>query len=226
MWKAIACDFDGTMTEELGRLSLEVIALIRESEKRGIAFILSSGRPWIELKMIQRVVGASGPLICENGGIVWDPKTVEKQVLGDQKKVLKACQVFTRQLGDFEYSNPRLRETDVVFRGHRSGELEPLIEKENLGVHLLESEYLTHVTDIDVDKGRALEVTAEILGIEPCEIAAIGDSHNDVALFMAAGAGYAVGNADPRLKAVATQTMSKAAGAGCAEAIRQILREE
>lgn len=225
MWKAVACDFDGTMTEELGRLSLEVIALIRESEEMGLPFILSSGRPWVELRMIQQVVGASGPLICENGGIIWDPKTGEKRILGDQEKVLQACQVIARYLRDFERSKSRLRETDVVFRGHRSSELEQLIEKENLNVHFLESGYLTHISDINVDKGRGLRVAAEMCGIKPCEIVAIGDSHNDVALFLAAGAGYAVGNADPRLKTVATKVMGKAAGTGCAEAIRQILKE-
>lgn len=226
MWKAVACDFDGTMTEESGRLSIEVLSLIRESEEKGVPFILSSGRSWVELIVIQKVVGASGPLICENGGVVWNPRTGEKRILGDKEKVLEACRVFTRYLGDFERFKPHLRETDVAYRGHRSKELEPLIEKENLDVHLLETGYLTHVSDKNADKGTALGVAAEILDIKPYEIAAIGDSHNDVALFLAAGAGYAVGNADPRLKAVATQTMSQTAGAGCAEAIRQILREE
>jgi len=64
-----------------------------------------------------------------------------------------------------------------------------------------------------------------MLHIGTQEVVAVGDSHNDIALFQAAGAGYAVGNADPRLKAVATRVTKKTYGAGCTEAIRQVLEE-
>jgi len=213
------------MTDQPGRVSIEVLCLIRQSEDKGIPLIISSGRSLAELRVIQRLVGASGPLISENGGIVWNPKTNEKLTLADQKKALRAYRVFTRYLGKMERHNPNLRETDVALIGSRAKELEPFIAREKLEIHILETGYLTHITDSNVDKGRALSFAADMLGLETCEIAAIGDSHNDVALFLTAGAGYAVGNADPRLKAVATQIMSKPSGAGCAEAIQQILRE-
>jgi len=225
LWKAIASDFDGTMTDRPGRLSIEVLTMIRESEEKGIPLILSSGRPLGELRMIQRLVGASGPLICENGGIVWNPKTDEKTTLADREKTLQAYRVFTRHLGKIETYNFDLRETDVALFGSRARELEPFIAREKLEVHILETGYLTHITDCNVDKGKALKFAAEMLGLETREIAAIGDSQNDVALFLAAGAGYAVGNADARLKVVATRIMSKSSGSGCAEAIRQILEE-
>lgn len=225
MWKAIACDYDGTMTIGMGRLSVEVLTLIRESEEKGIPIILSSGRSFIELSVIQRLVGATGPLISENGGIVWNPKTNEKLTLADPEKALRAYEILTRSLGEIERFKPNLRETDVALHGNRAKELEPLIAREKVGVHFLETGYLTHIIDSNADKGKALGVAAEILGIKTDEIAAIGDSHNDVALFLVAGAGYAVNDADARLKAVAARTMSKPSGAGCAEAIRQILSE-
>lgn len=223
MWKAIATDFDGTMTDGKGRLSYEALTMIRRAEERGMPVILSSGRSLLELTVIHRLVGTSGPLIAENGGIAWNPKTDVKLTLADKEKALRAFKVFTRHLGEMETFKPELRETDVALRGHKARELEPLITREKLDVHLLETGYLTHIVDSNTDKGKALNFAAEMLGIATAEIAAIGDSHNDVALFQAAGAGYAVGNADPRLKAVATWTMNDSSGVGCAEAIRRIL---
>ena len=224
MWKAIACDFDGTMTDRSVGLNIEALTMVRRAEKKGVPVIISSGRSLVELKVIQRLVGASGPVVSENGGIVWNPETGEKLTLADPEKPRQAYTVFTSHLGSLEVFKPELRETDVALFGSRSSELQPLIDRENLEVHLLETGYLTHVTDSNVDKGKALVVAAEVLGVDACEVAAIGDSHNDVALFLASGAGFAVANADPRLKAVATYTMSRPSGAGCTEAIRLILK--
>ncbi len=225
LWKAIACDFDGTMTDRSVGLNIEVLTMMRRAERKNVPIIISSGRSLSELMLIWRLVGVSGPLISENGGIVWNPKTDERLTLADQEKALRAFRIITRHLGEIERFRPDMRETDVAFRGLWAKELEPLIAREKLEVHLLETGAITHIIDLNADKGKALRFAAEMLDLKTSEIAAIGDSHNDVALFLAAGAGYAVGDADPRLKSVATKTMSKPSGAGCAEAIRQILGE-
>ena len=56
------------------------------------------------------------------------------------------------------------------------------------------------VTAKDVNKGRALEVFCEIMGIPREETVAIGDSKNDIPMVQWAGLGVAVNNADPMLK--------------------------
>ena len=57
------------------------------------------------------------------------------------------------------------------------------------------------------NKGAALAVLADHLGVALDRIVAFGDNHNDVSLLQAAGAGYAVGNAVPELRAAATGTI-------------------
>jgi len=223
LWKAIACDFDGTLTDEQGRLSIEALTAARESEARGIPLIISSGRVLAELNMLSKVIGTSGPIIAENGGVIWNPRTLTKHLQGDPEKARKAYQVLVSHLGKVEFFKPTLRETDVVIRGRRVAELQAILHTEELGVHIIDANVATHITDISVDKGRSLNVAAEMLNIDTSEIVAIGDSLNDIALFQAAGAGYAVGNADPRLKALATQVTDRSFGLGCADAIRQIL---
>lgn len=225
MWKAIACDFDGTLTDEEGRLSLEALTAVRESETSGIPVIISSGRVLAELRFLSKVIGTSGPIIAENGGVVWDPRTLTKSLQGDHVKVLRAYRTLLPHLGEMELVKPRLRETDIVVGGRKTAELNAILDTDELGVHILDANIATHITDASVDKGVGLETAAKILNIDPKEIAVIGDSQNDIAMFQAAGISYAVGNAHPLLKAQASSVTKQSFGKGCADAIRSILRE-
>ncbi len=225
LWKAIACDFDGTLTDEEGRLSLEALTAARKSEASGIPVIISSGRVLAELRFLSKIIGTSGPIIAENGGVIWDPRTLRKSLQGDHVKVLRAYRVLLPHLGEMELVKPRLRETDIVVRGRRTAELNAILNTDELGVHILDANIATHITDASVDKGRGLETAAKILNIDSREIAAIGDSQNDIAMFQAAGLCYAVGNAHPLLKAQANSVTKRSFGKGCADAIKAILQE-
>jgi len=62
---------------------------------------------------------------------------------------------------------------------------------------------LLDVMRVGVDKGNAMLKLAAIMGIDPSEIVAIGDNHNDYGLIKEAGFGVAVANAEPEVKQVA-----------------------
>jgi Cof subfamily protein (haloacid dehalogenase superfamily) len=70
-----------------------------------------------------------------------------------------------------------------------------------------------------VDKGDALRFVAERLGIDMSEVAAIGDSWNDVALLRASSLGIAMGSAPPELREVAHRVVQDVGADGVAEAI-------
>ncbi len=57
--------------------------------------------------------------------------------------------------------------------------------------------------DFSVDKGKALKVLQEGLGIAPKHTMAFGDNENDIGLLQSAGESYAVGNALPIVKKTA-----------------------
>lgn len=75
------------------------------------------------------------------------------------------------------------------------------------------------VLDPTVDKGVALQFVAQRLGVAANEIAAIGDSWNDLPLLQAAGVSVAMGSAPPELKEAATAVVADAAHDGVAEAL-------
>jgi Cof subfamily protein (haloacid dehalogenase superfamily) len=55
----------------------------------------------------------------------------------------------------------------------------------------------------EVSKGAALRKAMEYLGLEPPQVIAFGDSHNDLELLAAAGTGVAMGNASAEVRAAA-----------------------
>lgn len=75
---------------------------------------------------------------------------------------------------------------------------------------------LTHPA---VNKGHALAVLAEHLGIDRTEIMAIGDSNNDYPMLEYAGWGVAMGNAADRVKGVAQAVTADNDADGVAKAI-------
>jgi hypothetical protein len=75
--------------------------------------------------------------------------------------------------------------------------------------------------DPRVDKGAALRIVAERLGVPLERVMAIGDSYNDLPLLRAAGFAVAMGSAPAELKAEADAVVGDVAADGVAEAIER-----
>ena len=76
-----------------------------------------------------------------------------------------------------------------------------------------------------VDKGKALCLLGEEWGIAPEEMAAIGDSDNDLAMLRTVGCPVAMGNAPDRVKAVCTMVTDSNDRDGVAKAIDRLIRK-
>lgn len=74
-----------------------------------------------------------------------------------------------------------------------------------------------------VDKGKALCLLAREWGIAPAEIAAIGDSDNDLAMLRAVGCPVAMGNAAQEVKAAAAMVTDSNDADGAAKAIWRLI---
>ncbi len=74
-----------------------------------------------------------------------------------------------------------------------------------------------------VTKATALELLARDLGVEPSQVAAFGDNHNDLAMLRWAGRGYAMGNATDDAKAAADEVIGRNDDDGLAIAIERLV---
>ena len=70
--KAVAVDIDGTITDS-DKIHLGAIKQLRKLEEAGIPVILATGNKSHHIWTME-ISGASGPMVCENGGVVWHPK--------------------------------------------------------------------------------------------------------------------------------------------------------
>jgi Cof subfamily protein (haloacid dehalogenase superfamily) len=75
----------------------------------------------------------------------------------------------------------------------------------------------------DVSKANALKFITERLGIQPEEVLAIGDNHNDIEMLRFAGLGIAMGNAHEEVKSVADYVTLKNTEDGVAVALEKFL---
>lgn len=87
-------------------------------------------------------------------------------------------------------------------------------------------DYSLELTHKDSNKSGGLMVLADIYGVQPQDILAIGDSYNDIMMLAWAGTGVAMGNADQRLKDLADHVTDTNVNAGVAQAIYQIALQQ
>jgi hydroxymethylpyrimidine pyrophosphatase-like HAD family hydrolase len=93
------------------------------------------------------------------------------------------------------------------------------LHEHGFNVEIIDTHFAIHIKSREVNKGTGLIKVAEMMGIEPKDFVAIGDSVNDVEMLEVAGFGIAVGNGDPELRSVADYTAASPYGAGAAEGI-------
>lgn len=94
------------------------------------------------------------------------------------------------------------------------------------GVNFMKSKaHYLEIVGEGIDKGRAIHVLADKLGLSTEEIAAFGDGQNDATMIAAAGMGVAMENAVPECKAAAKIIAPRSDEDGVAQVIEQFLKD-
>ena len=228
--EAIAVDIDGTITDEKRQICISAIEALRKAENAGIPTIIVTGNVVNYAYAAEVLIGCSGGLVAENGGIVFkegeNDNAVETMV--DRDFVTSAEKHLKEKLGDkfdrhASHDNMyRLTET-VFYKTLPKEELEEALKDfEYLDeLELYDSGFALHITDRRVNKGTSLRYLCERNGINMENVMAIGDSQNDEDFLKEAGYKIAVGNAEDGLKQISTYTCEKMFGDGVAEAIEK-----
>lgn len=219
-------DIDGTMTYGDRRLDLAAVEAIRRAEDAGISVVIATGNIFRFAEAASILIGTSGPLIAEDGGVVFDVSREKMYVLGDRVDADRGFAELKKVFGNLETtrSNPD-RLTGVVIRKTVSlDEVRRVIQQRGLPIVAVDSGMAIHLRRPEVNKGNALKKVSLITGVPLVEVAAIGDGFNDVEMLQVAGLSFAVANSVEEAKRAATQVTRSPHGRGVAEAVEEILR--
>jgi hypothetical protein len=218
--KAIALDVDGTITDNSRKICVSAIEAIAQAEENGIPVMIVTGNILCAAKMLAIMLGTTGGLVSENGGVV--EYKGEKKLLGSIEECQRAFEYLKTKypVRKVEFSDERISEVAI------ERNIKEEIVKETLkdfNVEIYDTKFAIHLTDPSVDKGTSLEILAAYNGVKTEEIMAIGDSENDIEFLEVAGLKVAVNNADEELKDEADYITSGTHGDGVAEAIYKFI---
>jgi len=224
--RAVVADIDGTLTTPDRRLSMSAQTAVMRLEAVGIPVVVASGNVMPSARTAAYMVGATGPVVAENGGMVLyrDEKWEERiERLADHRLALAAWErVHAALPGARRLITDRWRESEIA--------IEETVDIESvrrlvagMAVTVEHTGYAIHIFDARVSKGTGVLRALELLDVPPDEAMAVGDSENDLSVFEVCGLNVAVSRTEPRLVAKAHYVARDTGGDGFFEAVSRLL---
>ena len=220
MIRALAVDFDGTLTDQNRVLCPAAMAAMRGLS---VPVVLVTGNTHCFTRTASVLLGTPRIFIAENGGVVSHAEN-DMEILAD----LQVCEAAFEELSKIfpleRYNSTRYRFTDIALKRNFDVKAASCYARErSLPVDIIDTAYAVHIKDKRVNKGTGLRCIAERMQIDLREFAAVGDSPSDMSMFELAGFRAAVGNASPELKAASDYVAKTKYGEGFAEIVKHMI---
>jgi len=223
-WCAVVTDVDGTLTDRDRRLDPNAVRVVRRLEAQGTPVVLATGNVLPIALALYRSLGLSGPIVAENGGIVYHrtdrgedvvERLTDRRVALSAYRKLRASGLPVRRL-----FTDRWRESEVA--------LEPTVSvtrvRHALGsgsrVDVESTGYALHLMETGGGKLPALVRALGYRGLAPRDCVILGDGDNDVAMLRAAGFGVSFASASPRARHAARYVTRAEFAAGFVEGLK------
>lgn len=230
--EAIAVDIDGTITDSKRRLCNSAMEAIRKAESLGIPTIIVTGNLVTFGYATSTLIGSTGGVVCENGGVIFKKglNNNKVEILVSKEYVNKANQHLINKIGPkikkLISDDNNYRETEIAYYKLIERKIidKALEDFEDLDkIELYDSGFAIHLTDKRVNKGSSLKMLCKKTGININNVMAIGDSENDIDFLKVAGIKVSVSNADETLKQQSDYVCRKPYGDGVKEAIEKFV---
>jgi phosphoglycolate phosphatase (TIGR01487 family) len=205
-FRLVVTDVDGTMTDVDRRLDPGAVGAVRSLEERGIPVVLATGNVLPIALALHRSLGLSGPIVAENGGLVWwkGPNGRDRvRRLADRALALRAYRKLHRAgLPVRRLFTDRWRESEVALEPNVSlASVRRVLAGEPLTVE--STGYAIHLMELGAGKAAGLAHVFAPLGWELSDAVALGDGDNDVRMLRASGFGVSFPSGSPRARAAA-----------------------
>jgi len=211
-FKALACDFDGTLASQdrIGPAALDALARAREA---GLGLVLVTGRTFFELTRVCASLDLFEAVVAENGAVLYFPRDA---MIRDQGPAPP-----TRLLAELDRRGIYYQVGRVIVGAARADEavVREALAAAGVSCDLVYNRAALMLLPAGISKGRGLERVLRSLGLSFHDVLALGDAENDLALFEACGWGACPANGVPALKERADWIFPGDNGDGIAAAI-------
>lgn len=208
MIKLAVFDIDNTLAKLDKPISQNVVKKLRKLQDVGVKIALISGKPAFYIDGFARGAGLGDILIAgENGGVVFDPSTLEVKYL---KKKLTSLDIIEKSVKREFSTKIWLQPNEVILtifprESVEVNNIEKFVKRVIKENRLDDVHVLTHVDAVDVvpkglDKGLAIKYFCKLLEIPLEHVAAVGDSESDISMFKLSGFSIAVGGENKKVK--------------------------
>jgi hypothetical protein len=220
--RAVATDIDATLTDAQRVLSLAAAEALRLTESSGVPVILVSGNVLPVCHSLNIYLGLSGPIVAENGGVVFWKRGPRLELLKGRKEADRGFEYINRTYPVKKILTDRWRETELAIeeRGVDIGRVRNLLKEGGFNLYANSTGYGIHIMEPGLSKLMGLELAASWLGLGLEDILAIGDSEADMEFLEHCGKSGVPGNAPPEVKAKADFSAMLPFGEGTVEILR------
>jgi len=217
-FRALACDYDGTLATQ-DTIAASTLEALQRARAAGIRLVLVTGRILLELARVCERLDVFDAVVAENGAVLYFPADSAVRDEGPAPSLRLLWALDRRQ---------------VPFRGgrvivatthdHRDAVLGALAEAE-VALTLVENRGALMLLPAGISKGTGLMIALFGLGVSAADVLAIGDAENDFDLLDACGWSACPENALPRVKARVDWILPGADGEGVRRAIDEQILE-
>ncbi|MBM4073177.1 MAG: HAD family phosphatase [Planctomycetes bacterium] len=219
-YRVLACDYDGTLATH-GRVDDATIAALERLLASGRKLLMVTGRELDELLGILPQIHLFSWIVAENGALLYKPATRQIKLLGAAPpgpfvRALKRRGVEPLAVG---------RVIVATWEPHETVVLETIRDL-GLELQVIFNKGAVMVLPAGINKATGLMMALREMGLKLEETVGVGDAENDHAFLSVCGFSVAVANALPALKKRAQWTTHADHGAGVAELIDRIIRDD
>jgi HAD superfamily hydrolase (TIGR01484 family) len=219
-YQALAADYDGTLATD-GVVDEKTIQSLHRLRDSGRRLILVTGRMIEQLVETFPQIGLCDLVVADNGALLFDPRTGQKNLLADPPSREFIDELTRRGV-------PRIEVGDVIVATWEPYETTVLQTIHDLGLELqiIFNKGAVMILPTGVNKATGLHAALAKLGISRHNTVGIGDAENDEAFLKMCGASVAVNNALEVVKKQVHIVTGGARSAGVAELIDQLIEND
>ena len=201
-WDMVVFDVDGTILDSEG-FHEELVHLARRVDREVMTVSLASGRTLPNVTPIGQAIGASGCIVAENGGMVWDSAEGHEIVaLSDGSRAKAAAEWLATKIEGLDpkgIESNRWRETEWCLKetGHHELMSELIAGSEWSDLEVVPTGFAVHIVKPGINKANGLRLALDRRGVDPARVIACGDAQNDISMFNLVGFSVAVNDEFP-----------------------------